>query len=146
MAIMVVVHLQKLTLFFSSINLAHRPCREVTQHKNSSKALSNLDLKTMSQIDFAPTLSTILDIPIPYGSLGAIQKRFLEVASTPDPFKETHALHMNNQVIEEWYLRALRGATMQVWRYLNAYVIEAGNPFSVDDWSSYRTFTIHHKA
>jgi len=122
-----------------SFLLIHQPrassLQEVTQHKNSSKALSNLDLKTMSQIDFAPTLSTILDIPIPYGSLGAIQRRFLEVASTLDPRKETHALHMNNQVIEEWYLRALRGATMQVWRYLNAYVIEAGNPFSVDDWS-----------
>ena len=52
MTIMVVVHLQETDSFL----LIHQPrassLQELTQHENSSKALSNLDLKTMSQIDF----------------------------------------------------------------------------------------------
>ena len=124
-----------------SFLLIHNPraasVQKLTQNSNDANSAQShavRGFKMMSQIDFAPTLSAVLDLPIPFGSLGTIQRRFLEVAVASESHQESFASCINH-VIEQWYLRSLRGTALQVWRYLNTYALEAGNPFSVDDWS-----------
>jgi phosphatidylinositol glycan class O len=38
----------------------------------------------MPQIDFAPTVSLLLGVPIPFGNLGTVRRRFCEIAHARD--------------------------------------------------------------
>ena len=92
----------------------------------------------MPQVDFAPTLALILGLPIPFGSLGTVPRRFWEVAhawESLDGSGNTGGARKGGMDIDDRYARALKVAAAQVWRYLQEYAQVAGNPFTTADWS-----------
>lgn len=105
----------------------------------SSRLHSIPGVLSMPQVDFAPTISAILDLPIPFSNLGTVQQRIYEISSpwrgnmnnSTKSDTETCAAEMN-----EKYLMSLRGTATQVWRYIDEYAAKAGNPFASKDWAS----------
>jgi phosphatidylinositol glycan class O len=108
-----------------------------------------VEFEVMPQINFAPTLSLILGLPIPFGSLGTVPRRFWEVANAWDLLPgwrgrpaggstENTVVGGKKDVkkeVEEQYAKVLEVTAAQVWRYLQQYARAAGNPFTAADWS-----------
>ena len=110
-----------------------------TLRNTSSRFHQSSDFLSVAQIDFAPTISAILDLPIPFSNLGTVQQRIYEIAS---PRKENwnHSRYCDTEFcasdMDEQYLISLRGTATQVWRYIDEYTAKAGNPFASNEWAS----------
>jgi phosphatidylinositol glycan class O len=100
----------------------------------------DFEFEVMPQINFAPTLSLILGLPIPFGNLGAVPRRFWDVANAGEMFLEPFRASAGGegtrtrQRQEEQYAKVLEVTAAQVWRYLQQYALAAGNPFTAADW------------
>ena len=87
----------------------------------------------MPQIDFAPSISFVLGLPIPFGNLGTVPRRFFEVVHAREIFDFKSSM---SQYMDSHYLEVLRVTAAQVLRYLQKYITVAGNPFRFVDWNN----------
>ena len=93
----------------------------------------DVNLQTMPQIDFAPSLSFVLGLPIPFGNLGTVPRRFFEVVHAEEIFDTESSM---SRYADSHYVEVLRVTAAQVWRYLQKYISVAGNPFGFADWNN----------
>lgn len=101
--------------------------------RRRERAADVFAFETMPQIDFAPTLSLLLGVPIPFGNLGSVPRRLWEVAHARElSDEEIHA----EARLDARYSGALRVTAAQVRRYLARYASQAGNPFGAADWAA----------
>jgi len=103
---------------------------ETSSTSRTAKPLTGA-FERMPQIDFAPTVSLLLGVPIPFGNLGTVRRRFWEIAHA----REVLNRGAGDGWLDERYLAATQVAAAQVWRYLTRYAAKAGNPFAALDWS-----------
>ena len=99
--------------------------------KSTRRATSPEDIETMPQVDFAPTLSLLLGLPVPFGSLGTVPRRLWDVAHAGGRVRSEGGGH-----VDERYARALEAVAAQVRRYLVEYAAAAGTPFNAADWTA----------
>ncbi len=104
------------------------------KRRQMSRAADVFAFETMPQIDFAPTLSLLLGVPIPFGNLGSVTRRLWEVAHARELSDEE--IHKEARRLDARYSGALSVTAAQVRRYLARYVAEAGNPFGAADWAA----------
>ena len=103
---------------------------ETSSTSRTAKPLTGA-FERMPQIDFAPTVSLLLGVPIPFGNLGTVRRRFWEIAHA----REVLNRGAGDGWLDERYLAATQVTAAQVWRYLTRYAAKAGNPFAALDWS-----------
>jgi phosphatidylinositol glycan class O len=100
------------------------------------------EYESMPQVNFAPTIALIFGLPIPFGSVGYVPRRFWEIANA-NPMnslsdsKSCATMGFTNvsERIEEQYYHVLKVTSAQVWRYLHHYAGATSNHFSIADWS-----------
>jgi len=76
----------------------------------------------LPQIDFAPTLATLLGVPIPHGNLGRVNQQILSLGHA----KDVDRVHAE-------YLYALHENSEQIWNYISTYGDGKHGPFSSGD-------------
>ena len=81
----------------------------------SSSCLEHLQIHEMEQIDLAPTLAFLLDVPVPYGSVGKASLQLLNLRQRADDPRDL----LSFLQINAW----------QVDRYFNAYAKAAKGSF-----------------
>lgn len=94
-------------------------------------------VSSIEQLDFAATVSALLGIPFPYGSIGRVNPiLYALVAATwnlkGNDISSTHS-HLK---LEEWmlnYAKVLRVNSWQVKRYIDVYTASSVIGFSIDD-------------
>ena len=102
--------------------------------RREDRAADVFAFETMPQIDFAPTLSLLLGVPIPFGNLGSVTRRLWDVAHARE--RADGMTNAESQRLDARYSGATRVTAAQVRRYLARYVAEAGNPFGAADWAA----------
>ncbi|XP_023291866.2 GPI ethanolamine phosphate transferase 3 [Lucilia cuprina] len=98
-----------------------------TKQGNFFKNDFNSDNTTLQQIDFVPTLATILGIPIPYSNLGLIN--FNIVPDIPIP----HLSKMQTLILHAWQ------NAQQIYKYFFNYALENKRTFNLDKMESLET-------
>ena len=95
--------------------------------------------EVMLQTDFASSISLLLGLPIPFGSIGSVPKRFFEVASACTSTRSGEKLGywstdgcQKADLIDQ-YLSILRATATQVWRYFRKYH-EVGGSLTGLNW------------
>ena len=101
-----------------------------TSQSATQKKVPDDAFERMPQIDFAPTMSLLLGVPIPFGNLGTVPRRFWEIAHAREVLRDG----AGKGWLDSRYKQATQVTSEQVWRYLTRYVGEAGNPFAAVDW------------
>ena len=106
--------------------------------RREDRAAGVFAFETMPQIDFAPTLSLLLGVPIPFGNLGSVPRRLWDVAHARERSDPANDDERNDAEarLDARYSGALRVTAAQVRRYLARYASEAGNPFGAADWAA----------
>ncbi|XP_024514960.1 GPI ethanolamine phosphate transferase 3 isoform X1 [Selaginella moellendorffii] len=84
---------------------------------------SSPGISTLPQLDFAPTLSTILGVPIPFGSVGRVNLELLSLAWSNHESSNTPEHYQNVLCINSW----------QVMRYLEHYAAHSLNGIPAPD-------------
>ncbi|KAM7341838.1 phosphatidylinositol glycan anchor biosynthesis class O isoform 1-T4 [Cochliomyia hominivorax] len=87
----------------------------------------NFDNTTLQQIDFVPTLATILGIPIPYSNLGLIN--FNLIPDIPIP----HLTKLQTLILHAWQ------NAQQIYKYFFNYALENKRTFNVDKMDNLET-------
>ncbi|XP_071502942.1 GPI ethanolamine phosphate transferase 3-like [Diadema antillarum] len=81
---------------------------------------------TVSQIDFVPTLSLLLGVPIPFSSLGSIIAPLFSLAPSPAD-SESESLGLPAPLLKGFHrVEALRTNARQIDRYIKSYAEVAG--------------------
>eukprot|EP00210_Caulerpa_lentillifera_P005274 g5039.t1 len=98
--------------------------------EESSYCIEDYEVHRLDQIDFAATLAALMDVPIPYGSIGQISKELFNLGSFDQERSSLkHALKANAwQVSEVKDAFSLKGY-LQVNQYLNDYSQLASRSF-----------------
>ena len=109
--------------------------------RREDRAAGVFAFETMPQIDFAPALSLLLGVPIPFGNLGSVPRRLWDVAhawerSKPEKANDEKRNAETEARLDARYSGATRVTAAQVRRYLARYASEAGNPFGAADWAA----------
>ncbi|XP_004508065.1 GPI ethanolamine phosphate transferase 3 isoform X2 [Cicer arietinum] len=94
----------------------------------------NVCISSMQQLDFAVTMSALLGIPFPYGSIGRINPELYALGAGSWKFDASQKL----PEVDIWmknYANALCINTWQVKRYIDAYSASSAVGFSHDDLS-----------
>ena len=81
--------------------------------------------ETMPQVDFAPTLASLVGVPIPYGNLGTVNEKIFNIAHGGKP-RDDDAFTA--------YSHAVFSNAEQIWTYINTYGdAERSSPFRAED-------------
>ena len=85
---------------------------------------SNQCVGDLSQIDAVPTLSALLDIPIPFGNLGKISPELWSIGSMRCP-----QIAGDKASMDAAYNKLLKANVEQVFKYLGTYASKPGSRF-----------------
>ncbi|CAI8610891.1 unnamed protein product [Vicia faba] len=115
------------------------PLNSVPPEFDSYSCQTDLDgksvcISSMQQLDFAVTMSALLGIPFPYGSIGRINPELYALGAGSRKFDTSQKLPESDVWMKN-YANALCINTWQVKRYIDAYSASSAVGFSHDDLS-----------
>ncbi|KAL8258655.1 hypothetical protein R6Q59_026608 [Mikania micrantha] len=94
-------------------------------------------ISSIEQLDFAATVSALLGIPFPFGSIGRVNPMLYGLVAGTWDLESNNMSHGHNQVkMEEWmhnYAKVLCANSWQVKKYLDVYADSSVIGFSIDD-------------
>ncbi|XP_071713897.1 uncharacterized protein [Rutidosis leptorrhynchoides] len=94
-------------------------------------------VSTVEQLDFAATVSALLGIPLPYGSIGRVNPMLYALVTGTWNLEGNDISSSNSQLkLEQWmhnYAKVLCINSWQVKRYIDVYTASSLIGFSIDD-------------
>ncbi|CAL5354302.1 hypothetical protein CsSME_00042545 [Camellia sinensis var. sinensis] len=124
-----------------AMGLKKPPSSLLLEHDTSSCQL-DLDgrlvcISSIQQIDFAVTVSALLGVPFPFGSIGRVNPELYALASGTWNFESSkEGIYQNQSNTEEWmqnYVNVLCINSWQVKRYIDVYSASSVIGFSNED-------------
>ncbi|BBG93726.1 Alkaline-phosphatase-like family protein [Prunus dulcis] len=96
----------------------------------------NICFSSIQQLDFAVTVSALLGIPFPFGSIGRVNPQLYALGAGTWHFEDTAGNYQNKSKLEEWmlnYANVLCTNSWQVKRYIDIYSASSVIGFSNED-------------
>ncbi|CAN1345017.1 GPI ethanolamine phosphate transferase 3 [Linum perenne] len=125
---------------FFAMGFKHPPS-SVPHEFDSSSCLLDSDKKrcvsSIQQLDFAATVSALIGVPFPFGSIGSVNAELYALAAGTWNWKDTDSTNYRHQSkTEEWmknYVNTLCINSWQVKRYIDVYSASSIIGFSSED-------------
>ncbi|BFG15919.1 hypothetical protein CerSpe_021930 [Prunus speciosa] len=96
----------------------------------------NICFSSIHQLDFAVTVSALLGIPFPFGSIGRVNPQLYALGAGTWNFEDSVGNYQNKSKLEEWmlnYANVLCTNSWQVKRYIDIYSASSVIGFSNED-------------
>ncbi|XP_059635878.1 GPI ethanolamine phosphate transferase 3 isoform X2 [Cornus florida] len=119
-----------------------KPPSSVPEELNTSSCRLDLDgrkvcISSIQQLDFAVTVSALLGVPFPFGSIGRIHPELYALVAGTWNLESSYVGNCQNQLnLEEWmqnYVNVLCVNSWQVKRYIDVYSASSVIGFSNED-------------
>ncbi|EXC47606.1 hypothetical protein L484_001472 [Morus notabilis] len=112
------------------------PSKYNTLSGESDLDKKNLRISSIQQLDFAATISALLGIPFPFGSIGHVNPELYALGAGTLNFKGVVENCENQSKLEEWMLNYANVLCMNSWqvkRYIDVYSASSVIGFSSED-------------